>query len=199
MPKLVDHELRKQTIAEATWRVILEQGMEGATVRNIAKEAGLSPGALRHDFASQEELLLYAMNLVKEKATARITVISGLNVPPREKVLRILLEVVPTSEETRAEMEVWMAFTAYFRYKQPGFYAMHDGVYPLMKQIIDYLAHFGQFKAGADHELETERLYALIDGIALHALLDPQRLDKDKISRVLVHHLDSILNAAGET
>ncbi len=39
--------------------------MEGATV-NIAQEAGLSLGALRHYFTTQDELLGYAMILVKE-------------------------------------------------------------------------------------------------------------------------------------
>ncbi|MBY6274089.1 MAG: TetR family transcriptional regulator, partial [Bacillaceae bacterium] len=60
MPKIVDHEQRKERIAEACWRVILKRGMKGATVRNIAKEAGLSPGSLRHYFSSQGDLYLYA-------------------------------------------------------------------------------------------------------------------------------------------
>lgn len=173
--------------------------MEGATVRNIAKEAGLSPGALRHDFSSQEELLLYAMNLVKEKATARITGISMLDLPPMEKVLRMLLEVVPTSAETRAEMEVWTAFTAYFMHKKTGFDAQHDEIYRMVQQLITYLEQHKLLQAEANGELEAERLYALIDGIALHALLDPQRLDKERISRVLIHHLNSITNAAAES
>ncbi|MGZ7441946.1 TetR/AcrR family transcriptional regulator [Paenibacillus sp. TH7-28] len=194
MPKQVDHTQRKQTIAEATWRVILQQGMEGASVRNIAKEAGLSAGALRHDFSSQEELLRYAMNLVKEKAAARIKAILMLELPPKDKVLRTLLEIVPTREETRAEMEVWMAFTTYFRHKQLGFDAQHDGIYQLMRYLIAYLDQQGLLKAGVDQELEAERLYALIDGIAIHALLDSQRLGANKISRILVHHLNSMLD-----
>lgn len=170
--------------------------MEGATVRNIARAAGLSPGALRHDFSSQEELLLYAMNLVKERASKRIIEISASELPSQEKVLKILLEVVPTREETRAEMEVWMAFTAYFRHKPKGFDARHDGLYDLMQRLISYMDQHGLLQAGVDRELETERLYALIDGIALHALLDPVRLDPDQIRRLLTAHLDSISNAA---
>ncbi|CAM4364843.1 TetR/AcrR family transcriptional regulator [Paenibacillus phoenicis] len=174
----------------------MKQGMEGATVRNIAKEAGLSPGALRHDFNSQEELLCYAMNLVKERATERIIEISALDLPPLEKVLRILQEVVPTREETRAEAEVWMAFTAYFRHKPGKFDARHDGLYDLMQRLITTMDQHGLLQAGLDREMETVRLHALIDGITLHALLDPLRVDPDKINRVLKAHLDSITNAA---
>ncbi|WP_059051275.1 TetR/AcrR family transcriptional regulator [Paenibacillus senegalimassiliensis] len=197
MPKIVDHNLRKQRIAEATWRVILEQGMEGATVRNIAKEAGLSPGALRHDFSTQEELLRYAMELVKEKATVRIRDLFAQDLKPRDKVLRILLEIVPTSEETRAEMEVWMAFTAYFRHKQDNFDPHQDGIYMLVGKLIAYMEGNGLLRQGVDQAMEAERLYALIDGIALHALMAPDRLDKQQISRLLVYHMDSILNTAG--
>ncbi len=169
--------------------------MEGASVRNIAKEAGLSPGALRHDFSSQEELLRYAMNLVKERVTERIIAISGMDLPSLEKVLRILQEVVPTREETRAEAEVWMAFTAHFRHKPGKFDARHDGLYDLMQRLITTLDQHRLLQPGLDPEMETVRLHALIDGLTLHALLDPLRVGPDQINRVLKAHLDSITNA----
>ncbi|GJM73557.1 hypothetical protein HMSSN036_57730 [Paenibacillus macerans] len=37
------------------------------------------------------------MNLVKEKAAARINEIAELDLPPKKKVLRLLLEIVPTA------------------------------------------------------------------------------------------------------
>ena len=63
MPKQVDHEKRRRQIAEATWRLISTEGIEQATVRKIAQEAGLSLGALRHYFATQDELLRFSMEL----------------------------------------------------------------------------------------------------------------------------------------
>lgn len=168
--------------------------MEGASVRNIAKEAGLSPGALRHDFSTQEELLRYAMELVKEKATVRIKDLFAQDLNPKDKLLRILLEIVPTSEETRAEMEVWMAFTAYFRHKQDNFDPHQDGIYMLVGKLIAYMEGSGLLRQGVNQAMEAERLYALIDGIALHALMAPDRLDKQQISRLLMYHMDSILN-----
>ncbi|QDY46516.1 helix-turn-helix transcriptional regulator [Planococcus glaciei] len=67
MPKLTNHEEVKQSIAEAAWRVILEHGMEGASVRTIAKEADLSLGALRYYFKTQDELVAYSRELVYKK------------------------------------------------------------------------------------------------------------------------------------
>ncbi|MGM7723930.1 TetR/AcrR family transcriptional regulator [Metabacillus sp. Hm71] len=191
MPKIVDHEWRKKLIAEASWRVILERGMEGATVRNIAKEAGLSLGALRHYFSTQDELLIFAMNLVIERVTERINKIAVQELPPKEKILKIILEMVPTNDESMAEMEVWFAFTAYARHKK-GFDAHHDGLLTGMHRLIDSMEQYQLLKENVDKSIEVERLYALVDGIALHAMLDPKRLNRDRIYKLFVYHLNSI-------
>lgn len=192
MPKIVDHEQRKTVIAEAAWRVILNEGIQGATVRSIAKEAGLSLGALRHYFSSQDELLAYAMNLVKERASARVNEILQQELAPKEKVLLILLELVPINETTMAEMEVWFAFTFHNRHKADEFDAQHDGIYDGVGRLIAYMEQHGLLRKETDAELETERLYALIDGVAMHALLEPHRVNRERIIRVFKHHLDSI-------
>lgn len=192
MPKIVDHEKRRKQIAEATWRVILERGMEGATVRNIAKEAQISLGALRHYFSSQDELLVYAMDLVKEQSTERINKITRQNLPPKEMVLKVLLEIVPINQDNMAEMEVWFSFIAYARHQEDVFDIQNDGIFIGMQKLINLLEHSNLLKKELDKELETERLYALIDGIALHAMLEPKRVDRERISNTLIYHLNSI-------
>ncbi|HWO75214.1 MAG TPA: TetR/AcrR family transcriptional regulator [Bacillus sp. (in: firmicutes)] len=191
MPKIVDHEKKKKHIAEATWRVIVEQGMERVTVRNIAKEAGISLGSLRHYFSTQEELLSYSMNLVKDKVTARIMKIATQHLPLKEKALKMLLELVPTDKESMAEAEVWFTFIAYTRHKEQ-FDANQDGVFLGIQLLMQYLQQYNLLKTDIDLELETERLYAVIDGLALHAMLNPKRVNRDLAEKVLVHHLEQI-------
>lgn len=192
MPKLVDHNKRKERIAEATWMVILKKGMEGATVRNIAKEAGLSLGALRHYFSTQNELLVFAMNLVEERVTDRIHKIAAQNLPLKEKILNILLEIVPTNQETMAEMEVWFAFTFHARHRNNRLKAHDDKILPGMKNIINYLHDSSLLKENLDIDTEAEKLYALVDGLALHAMLEPERVNQQRVLTVLESHLDSI-------
>ncbi|MGV3464598.1 MAG: TetR/AcrR family transcriptional regulator [Heyndrickxia sp.] len=192
MPKKVDHDLRKKQIAEASWRVILEQGMEGATVRNIAKEAGFSLGALRHYFSTQDELLEFAMHLVIERVTERINKIALKELSPKEKILQILLEIVPTDSEKMAEMDVWFAFVGYARHKKDVFNAQHDGIYDGIRTLINYLDQANLLRKNLNTELEMERLYSLVDGTSMHALLDPKRLDKDRIYKLFIYHLNSI-------
>ncbi|WP_342507224.1 TetR/AcrR family transcriptional regulator [Sporosarcina sp. FSL K6-2383] len=192
MPKIVDHEERRKRIAEAMWQVILDKGMEGATVRNIAEEAGLSLGALRHYFQNQDELLVYAMTLVKDNATARIQEILKRDLPPKEMVIATLLEVVPINKETRMEMEVWFAFVAFVKHRKDSFEVLDDGLYEAFEKMLNYMNMAGVLRDNLDLILETERLYALIDGIAIHALLDPERVDRDRVVNVIHYHMDSI-------
>lgn len=179
-------------IAEATWRVILNQGMKGATVRKIAEEAGLSLGALRHYFTTQHELLAFAMDLVKERVNGRIDAIIRRDMPPKEKFLSILLELVPVDDNSMAEMEVWFAFTFHRKYAEEPFDEQDDGFFAGMRRMIELLDQIHLFNKQLDKEVEAERLYALVDGLALHALLEPKRLDRKRIVEVLTRHIESI-------
>ena len=58
MPKIVDHDKQRQRVAEAP-AGDSEGWTRKATVRNIAEEAELSVGSLRHYFTSQAELLAF--------------------------------------------------------------------------------------------------------------------------------------------
>lgn len=174
------------------WQVVLEQGMEGATVRNIAKQAGLSLGALRYYFKSQDDLLIFGMNLVKERAGARMAKGLQLDLPLKEKIIALLLEFVPTNEEKRAEAEVWFAFTAYMQPRKKDFELEPDGILPGMHYVIQNLQEAQLLREGLDVPIEVERLYALIDGLALHILMDPDRLDPQKVEQTIRYHVDSI-------
>ncbi|GIP56913.1 HTH-type transcriptional regulator PksA [Paenibacillus woosongensis] len=195
MPKIVDHEERRERIAKAMWQVILDKGMEGATVRNIAQEAGLSLGALRHYFQNQDDLLVYAMTLVKDRVTARIEAIMKRGLPPKEMVMAMLLEIVPINEETRIEMDVWFVFVAHVKHRKDTVGLINDGLFEAFQKMVGYLHSTGWLKEGLSLEFEIERLYALIDGLAMHALLDPDRVDRSRVIDVIRYHLDSICRA----
>ncbi len=193
MPKIVDVAERKKAIAEATWRVILEKGMEGATVRNIAKEAGLSLGALRHYFSNQDELLVYAMDLVTENVNKRIEEVLKKSMPLQEQVLHVLLQALPVDQQSMLEMEVWFAYIAAVKHKKEQANVPFNALFSGMEKTIYGLSEYGFLKEGLNLDLEVERLYAAVDGLAIHALFERERLDRDRVIRTLVYHLNSIL------
>lgn len=193
MPKIVDVTERKKAIAEATWQVILEKGMEGATVRNIASKAGLSLGALRHYFSNQDELLVYAMDLVSENVNRRIEEVLKKRMPVQEQVLQVLLQALPVDQQSMLEMEVWFAYTASVKHKSEQAHVPFNALFTGMEKIIHALSEYGFLREELDVDMEIERLYAMVDGLAVHALFERERLDPQRVMRTLVYHLNTIL------
>ena len=102
MPKIVDHDARRAEIVAAVWRVIERSGMDGATVRSVAAEAGVSPGSLRYYFSDQGELVLFAAEAMTQRVVHR------LEAHPTDgdglvRAIRVLEEMLPLDEDRRAE------------------------------------------------------------------------------------------------
>lgn len=191
MPKIVDHEKMKNIIAEATWKIISEKGIHHATSRTIAKEAGLSQGALRHYFSKQESLLAFAMELVKEKVLIRLRNLNGKELAPQERIVEYLLELVPTDEQTLLEMEVWFAFVTYGK-TQKGFDANYEDLQNAIKNCIMYLKNEGLLST-TDEEKEQEKLYAFINGMALNLYLEPDKINRTRSKEMIQDYINWII------
>ncbi|GAA1340647.1 TetR/AcrR family transcriptional regulator [Saccharothrix algeriensis] len=57
MPKVIDHDERREHIVDVTWGLIVRGGLEAATMREIATAAGFANGALKRYFASKDALV----------------------------------------------------------------------------------------------------------------------------------------------
>jgi len=189
VPKVVDRTERRTELAEAVWRVIRRDGLEHASVRNVAREAGLSMGSLRHYFSTQSELLIFALRLVIERIDRRLATLHP-DAEPRQAAERFLAELLPLDADRRAENEVWLAYTARAQV-DPALRALRDEGYDLLRH-----ACLGWTEAlagpGADHELEADRLFALLDGLAVHVAMRPEQASPDRVRAVLTRHLDEL-------
>ncbi|WP_440115147.1 TetR/AcrR family transcriptional regulator [Paenibacillus sp. QZ-Y1] len=198
MPKIVDHDKQRLLVAEAAWRVIRRDGMEQASVRNIADEAGISAGSMRHYFSTQSDLLLFAMNLVSERVSTRIQQMS-FDSSHMDNMKSLLLEFLPNTDEKMAEMEVWYAFTAKSK-TDPALKKLADKVYDELRQaiasVITYLIKVELARSNLDKELEIERLYALVDGLGIHTVLRPDQMNAKMMDDVLTLHLASLCDGA---
>ncbi len=194
MPKTVDHEQRRRELTEAVWRVIRRNGVDGASVRTVAQEAGWSAGALRHYFRTQSELLDFAIELAAERIRQRVGALE-LADDPRRAVEQLLSELLPLDDERRAENEVWLAFTTRalidpqlrVRYAE-----IDDALRAASLRAVEMLA----LPAGRERSLEAERLHALLDGLALHGAMRPERLPPRRMLAVLRRHLDELEDKA---
>jgi AcrR family transcriptional regulator len=193
VPKIVDHEQRRQELGQAVWRIIRRDGVDQASVRTVAMEAGWSPGALRHYFASQSELLAFAMRLVVERVEDRVGALDTA-ADPRESVEQVLRELLPLDNERRAENEVWLAFTARALI-DPELRAQHDEVHDALQQACERALETLAAPSGPATALQVEQLHALIDGLAVHTALRPDLMPPERIIAVLRLHLDTLARA----
>ena len=60
MPRKVDHKERREAVLAAAYRTIKKKGIDGATIRAVAREAGFTTGALVHYVSSKDKLLVQA-------------------------------------------------------------------------------------------------------------------------------------------
>jgi AcrR family transcriptional regulator len=189
VPKHVDHDARREQLAGALWRVVTRDGIESASVRQVAAEAGWSTGSLRHYFASQDELIGFAMELVVQRVSQRLETFE-LGSDPRADAERLLGELLPLDAERRAEMHVWLAFTTR-SLVDPALRGLRDEAHAGLRGICRTAAELVGVPA-SQLDADAERLHALIDGLALHALLDPVTTTPERQAQLVAGYLAAL-------
>jgi AcrR family transcriptional regulator len=197
VPKAVDHEARRRELAEAVWRVISTDGVHRASVRAVAAESGWSTGSLRHYFPTQDSLLAFAMELLADKARARLQAIDDHD--NRIVLRRIAEALLPLTAEHRVEVEVWLALLARAQVDPALQRAERDNREALLALLSGVLwratAH-GELPEGRNPDLEAVRFLAVIDGMTLACVFSPERISPDNALAVIDRHLDDLLGVA---
>lgn len=200
MPKKVDHEKQKEIIVEAAWRVIRREGLEQCTVRNIAKEAGFPVSSMRYYFSSQSELFNFATEHLIYRIARRLENIEYTGTPMTDLKL-LLVQFLPLDEDRKLEVEVWHSFSAKSLRDpelQPLNEVMYDGLYKTILGALYFLTQEKLLKPDIDIEMETELLYALVDGLAIHCIQRPSQFLPTKIDAILTHYLESLFYERNE-
>lgn len=195
MPKIVDHNDRKEKIAEAAWRVIRRDGLDSVSARRVAEETGISLGSLRHYFDTQDELLAFSMRLLSSRVNKRIQNLQFTG-EPRQDMMLVIAELVPLDEVRLAESEIWLAFAGK-AVSDPAIRALslevHQELYAGFRRTIDFLIHQKLTIDGIDAERETKRLHALIDGLVVHHATFQEQLNREELMDTISYHVDTIL------
>lgn len=201
MPKEVDHDERREELLEAVWRVIARDGMEGTTIRGIAKETGWSTGVLSHYFADKDEIITSALRLAYERIATRwdeklegLTGVGGLH--------ELVLDNLPLDQERELETQVLMNYWS-LMIRGHDLTARPRRRGPL---LIDLLTKYvregqeaGEIRVDEAPEDIAERLLGLIDGFSLHALLTPERLSSERQVTLIDQEFERLREGASAT
>ncbi|MDP4502787.1 TetR/AcrR family transcriptional regulator [Nonomuraea turcica] len=194
MPKIVDHDERRRELLSAARRVIVRDGIDAATTRAIAKEAGYSNGVLAHYFADKDEILLSALRESHERIRARLTRkvagVTGL-AALRELLLDNLPLDADRTQESRLEVSFWSRSLASERLAEVQ-RAEAAELRAAVRELLGQARAAGELRADDNLDDLTEHLLALVDGLSLHLLLYPGRLTRIDLERLMLQALDRL-------
>ena len=196
------------------FRIIATDGLERASLREVADEAQLAVGSVRHYFASSDELLSHAFAVAVDRISGRLTAAESrlADLPPgaaehHSAVVALLGEFLPLDEDRAVDACVWMAFKNAARTK-PFLTAeadrSHRAVAAVVGGLILGLARvrarcwsggWCRRWAGVDQQVlvtEAELLLAVLDGLTMHALLQPEWMTAQMCNDVLEAHLEGL-------
>ncbi|WP_188988448.1 TetR/AcrR family transcriptional regulator [Saccharopolyspora thermophila] len=196
MPKQVDHEARRNQIAEALMRLASKGGLEAVNLRDVAAEAGVSMGAVQHYFRSKDQMLTYAMEHANNRAAARIR--QRLQSEPDRPSVRVILrtlmvEMLALSDDSRTEFLTAVAF--FLRaLNSPDLAADYRKSWPQLEQwVADELRRAqesGDLPPDRDVEKEAAALLLIPDGLSVGLLLGHRT--GEQALEAIDYHLDRL-------
>ncbi|MFF2073716.1 TetR/AcrR family transcriptional regulator [Kitasatospora sp. NPDC058162] len=199
MPKQVDHQERRETIARALWRVVEQRGAAQLTLREVAREAGISLGQLQHYFGTRAELLGFAMDLAGEQSGRRVAeALAGLGERPHPRaVLRaMLVELLPLRPDSRVTSRMSAAYVLEALHDEEVHARAREDLVrgrEAVERVVRQAIADGLVAADRDPVVETDLLLALT---GFTTLLELGVVGPDAALTAVDRHLDRLF--AGE-
>lgn len=173
MARQADHNERREIFAAAALRVIMRAGVGGLTVREVAKEAGFTTGALTHYFQSKDQVLIeaseYSAKLVRPKMER-----SAKDASAVDALRKVIADALPTTVANRGMWRIWVGFWERSSYNPDVARVMrlrYDEWRNRLAVLIRRAQDQGEMPSDFDADLAAQELIALIDGIAVQVLL----------------------------
>lgn len=194
MPKIVDHEARREEIIEAVWSLISSRGFQSVTMRELATEAGYANGALTRYFPDKAAVLRAAFrrayDATNERAGAAIGDRGGL------AALRLLcLEIMPLDEVRLREARVVIGFWDHAAGHADLVEFFGETMVEWRDQVRVYLRQAratGEIPAGRPDEVVIDALLAMLMGLQINALFLPRDTTPARQRAMLEDFLESL-------
>jgi AcrR family transcriptional regulator len=190
MPRIVDHDRRREEIARLAVRVIQQEGAESATVRRIARVGGFSIGVLTHYFRDKDELVGFAFEWLARQSFADLDA-AVADARPGLTRLRTALEFMVPATAAPSFIRVWLSLWGGAMHN-PALARIHRAYYARWRRYLRrYLAEAvarGEITAPRSLHDATDLLTAAVDGYWIGATFEPGRFPPRR-RRVLVAQL----------
>lgn len=180
MPKIVDHEERRNEIADTVLALIAAGGTKAVTTRSVAKQSGWSAGTVNHYFVSREGLMLGALRRAAQLQGEEIRkALHQRDMTPMQRLHQMTESILPLDERRVAMTKIFL-----------DYYAESNGQSDTQEEVVQYLRNWrkaatrliqeckddGSIVSSREASTLAIELVALTDGLSMHALMDPDVL-----------------------
>jgi TetR/AcrR family transcriptional regulator, transcriptional repressor of bet genes len=195
-----DRERRRRQITDAVVELTTKGGLQAATFRTVAEEAGVSVRLVQYYFGTKDQLLRATLGEVALDAVARIRQRTGGMGPdpaPRDLIAAIFDAFMPLDDERRRTMLVFIALRT-VALTDPGLGSSQQ--LGLGRSLIDTIEQHlcvavdnGTAAPGIDPRSEAVVLVATLTGVANELLAG--QLDEDDARRHIAYAMDRAIPA----
>jgi AcrR family transcriptional regulator len=181
---------RHQEILDAASRVITDRGLAETRISDIAERCGVSPGLILYYFDSKDRLLVEALTYANDKYyLAQARDLRRLS-SARERLERLVDLSVPGLLPDSERLEEWALWIEIWvrALRDPALAKEAEVLDRRWRQsiadIIQAGRETGEFPEGRDPEDLGVQIGALIDGMAIHVLMNDSQLDPEAMKRM---------------
>lgn len=185
----------RDKILQAARALMSEKGIKETSLAEIAREAGISKGTLFYYYASKDDLL---NDILAEHFTNLVNV--------SKELLGEQLENLKSSEIVRLRFE---QITSHFDITRLDLYLLQEGILGnenikekfaqrkryWRKSIAEDIARVFNISNPAHLSALSIMMLALLDGLSMQVLLEPDNLDLDSLSMIVTEMIHLLASA----
>lgn len=187
MPIQVDHEARRQLVAEIVAGIIASKGLEAVTVRAVAEASGFSTRVVSHYFSGKREVLLLCYQQTAQRSRTRLEHAVAANPGDITAALDALL---PCHAQAHEDWLVWVSFWG-MAIGDPEFSAIQRAQFRMARELFAVLL-VDSVAGPEEAERVARHLLVSLSGMAVEAAFDPDNWSAERQRQ----HLREAIGAA---
>jgi TetR/AcrR family transcriptional regulator, fatty acid metabolism regulator protein len=187
--------LRRNQLTRAAYKVVGQKGYYDFTIRDIAREAGLSTGLVHYYFKNKEDLLL---NLLKEINKNMLVILNrsiSASEDPREKLNIFMKQAFDLVENEKdyfyIVIDFWTQVNKNDRMKRANiklFKSYRDEVSKILGEGVEQ----GVF-VKMDVEFTSAVIISIIQGLIIQYVIDNNAFNYDEFSKKVMKHVNDLV------
>ena len=174
MPKIINHDKRREEIANVAMKLIAEEGIGKATVRGICRRGGFSTGVIAHYFSNQKELLTYVFEWHMEKVRVRLQMtVDQIHISDKDRLELVIKTLLPggIGQDPDDDRQFSLGLLNFMSSTPELEERLRKGYKPLLNLLTQAIKQANDIPRPQAKSLAT-LIMSTIDGIWLHRSLN---------------------------